>query len=244
MLKQILDENNISAYALAKKSGVPYSTLADLVSGKTSIDNVSAAVLYRLSKALDMTMEQLYLYKGKKEKLYLYNVGREIFCSIKGKTISYLGPKNLLGFKRVNQNKQNCLYVECYFLNELSVIYTEEDYIDLEELFEENGLTGLLDEPYEVILGRPRDSYQKYLLENAMLVSDNMAILLHDGSTRDVIVDVVNVKRNSDKMMLRLRDYAILLSNMSETLKKRAIKAVERNEKLIYEEIEEMKDYA
>ena len=46
-------------YRLAKASSVPYTTVSDLCSGKTRIEKCSAETLYRLAKALDMTMEAM-----------------------------------------------------------------------------------------------------------------------------------------------------------------------------------------
>ncbi|MCD8069517.1 MAG: helix-turn-helix transcriptional regulator [Lachnospiraceae bacterium] len=44
---------------LARKSGVPYSTVSDIVNGKTRIETCSASVVYKISKTLDVTMEDL-----------------------------------------------------------------------------------------------------------------------------------------------------------------------------------------
>lgn len=60
MLKNYLREINKSIYALAKDSGVPYSTLNDLVNNKVSIDNCKVSLLRSLSGSLGLTMDELY----------------------------------------------------------------------------------------------------------------------------------------------------------------------------------------
>ncbi|MCC8150896.1 MAG: helix-turn-helix transcriptional regulator [Lachnospiraceae bacterium] len=61
MLNQRLIEKNMSVYRCSKLSGIPYSTLRDLLQGKTQIGNCTADTLYRLSKILDVSMEELLL---------------------------------------------------------------------------------------------------------------------------------------------------------------------------------------
>lgn len=40
MLKEYLKQEGISIYAIARKSGLPYSTVNDLVNGKVRIDRI------------------------------------------------------------------------------------------------------------------------------------------------------------------------------------------------------------
>ena len=63
---------------------------------------------------------------------------------------SYIGPKNLIGFKNIVDNRNNVLYVDTYFKDECDRIYVEEDYIDLNDVFE--GYDELLSSPYEVVI--------------------------------------------------------------------------------------------
>lgn len=55
----LLAEKGISMYKLAKNSGVPYTTINDICSGKTQIENCSAETVLRLAKALNLPMESL-----------------------------------------------------------------------------------------------------------------------------------------------------------------------------------------
>lgn len=59
MLEAILTDKNMSVYQCAKRSGIPYTTLLEVVRGKTQLGKCSAETVYRLSKALDISMEEL-----------------------------------------------------------------------------------------------------------------------------------------------------------------------------------------
>ena len=58
-LNSILRQKNMTMYRLAKASSVPYTTVSDICSGKTRIEKCSAETLYRLARALDLTMEAM-----------------------------------------------------------------------------------------------------------------------------------------------------------------------------------------
>lgn len=60
MLKTYLQKNKISMYQLSQKSGVPYSTLNDLVNHKLPVANLKCGRLHALSAALGITMDELY----------------------------------------------------------------------------------------------------------------------------------------------------------------------------------------
>lgn len=61
MLKDRLIEKNMSAYRCSRLSGIPYTTLNNLLRGKTKLSRCSAGTLYRLAKVLDVPMEELLL---------------------------------------------------------------------------------------------------------------------------------------------------------------------------------------
>lgn len=58
-LKEMLIENNMSVYRLSKECAIPYTTLNDIAAGKTSIEKCSAETVYKIAKALDISMESL-----------------------------------------------------------------------------------------------------------------------------------------------------------------------------------------
>ncbi len=58
-LNEILEEKNISMYRLSKESNVPQTTIVDICSRKTKIEKCTAETLYKIAKALNVTMESL-----------------------------------------------------------------------------------------------------------------------------------------------------------------------------------------
>lgn len=58
-LNDLLNERNITKYRLSKASGVPQTTITDICSGKARIEKCSADTLYKIAKALDISMESL-----------------------------------------------------------------------------------------------------------------------------------------------------------------------------------------
>lgn len=249
MLKDILEQKGISAYQLSKGSGVPYTTVNDLMLEKTDLKKTYSETLYRLAKYLGVSMENLYEQSEKETQIYIYNQRRDVHvvCRMESKVnrVQYLGPKNLVSFHRINKVKNDVVYVDTYFMNEDGVIYTEEDYIDLRDLFDEYGMEEILGEAYHIQLGKMKLSDKDRLLNEAILVSDNMAIMYHDdNAVPDICVEIVNLSRKNNKMLLRLKDFQVLSTNMSEGMKKRAIEAAKRNIVLIQNEVAERRAYA
>lgn len=58
-LQTILNEKKISMYRLSQLSGVPKTTVIDICSGKSSIENCNAGTVLQLSKALNCSMEDI-----------------------------------------------------------------------------------------------------------------------------------------------------------------------------------------
>ena len=58
-IQDALQEKKMSIYRLAKESGVPYATLNDICNGKTRLEKCSAETIYRLARALNVSMEEL-----------------------------------------------------------------------------------------------------------------------------------------------------------------------------------------
>jgi DNA-binding Xre family transcriptional regulator len=61
MLSDILIEYKISLFELSKGTKVPYSTLSNIKLEKTDTRKITADTLYRLSRYLNISMEELYL---------------------------------------------------------------------------------------------------------------------------------------------------------------------------------------
>lgn len=58
-ISEALERKNMTQYRLAVQSGVPHTTLSDIMSGKTRIEKCSGETLYKLSSALGVTIEDL-----------------------------------------------------------------------------------------------------------------------------------------------------------------------------------------
>lgn len=80
-LKELLKIRNMSVYQCAKESRVPYTTLSDLVNGKTKISRCSAETVYKLSKVFHVTMEELLKNHMENESDISYRSSFEIFKS-------------------------------------------------------------------------------------------------------------------------------------------------------------------
>ena len=60
MLKQFLQQKNLSIYKLAALSAIPYSTLNDIVNHKVDIANIRAGIVFKLANILNISMDDLY----------------------------------------------------------------------------------------------------------------------------------------------------------------------------------------
>lgn len=58
-LKQYIQENNLKISQVSKESGIPYSTVSELVNGKKTLNKCTADTVYSLAKYLETTMEDL-----------------------------------------------------------------------------------------------------------------------------------------------------------------------------------------
>ena len=58
-INEVLQQKNISAYRLSRKSGIPQATISDICTGKTRIEKCSVETIYRIAKALDVSIESL-----------------------------------------------------------------------------------------------------------------------------------------------------------------------------------------
>ena len=59
MIQDLIQNRNLSKYRLSKNSGIPYTTLTDICSGKAQLEKCSAETVYKLSKELGVSMEEL-----------------------------------------------------------------------------------------------------------------------------------------------------------------------------------------
>ena len=59
IIKELLKEKNMSVYRLAKESGIPYTTVNDICSGRAQLEKCSAETVYKIADTLNVSMEEL-----------------------------------------------------------------------------------------------------------------------------------------------------------------------------------------
>jgi transcriptional regulator with XRE-family HTH domain len=59
IINDLLEKKNMSRYRLSKESGVAMTTITDICSGKADLDKCAAGTLYKIAKALDVTVDSI-----------------------------------------------------------------------------------------------------------------------------------------------------------------------------------------
>ena len=67
-LKEMIEQQHLTRYKVAKMCNIPQSTMRDLCSGKTDIKKASVETLFKLAKAFSISMEELLLKLSIDEK--------------------------------------------------------------------------------------------------------------------------------------------------------------------------------
>ena len=118
----------MTKYRLAVKSSIPHSTVSEICSGKTKLEKCSAETVYKLAKALDVSMELLTergIASADRERSYEYNLP------------DYL-QNDLNAYKDGMKNKSNlldCLWGELYGsinaaqINDQTITLEHADYL-------------------------------------------------------------------------------------------------------------------
>ena len=77
IIDDLLALRHMTRYRLAVQAGIPHSTLNDICSGRTKLERCSAETVYKLAKALDVSMEVLTehgMLQTKRERAYEYGL--------------------------------------------------------------------------------------------------------------------------------------------------------------------------
>ena len=114
-INEIIIQSGMTKYRVAKLSGIPHATLNDLCSGKTHIEKCSGETLYRLAKALQVSIEML-LESAMEQKLQLERIQILKVQSYECGLPSYL-QHDLDAFKeglKTNSTLLDCLWSELY----------------------------------------------------------------------------------------------------------------------------------
>lgn len=73
LIESLLKKRNMTKYRLAIDAGIPHATLNDICNGKTRLEKCSAETVYKLAKALGVSMELLTaegIYQTQREHSY------------------------------------------------------------------------------------------------------------------------------------------------------------------------------
>ena len=135
-INEIIVQSGITKYRLAQISGVPHATLNDLCSGKSQIEKCSGETLYRLAKALEISIEML-LESAMEQKIEYERVQQLRERSYEFGLPKYL-QQDLDAFKeglRTKSSLIDCLWSELYSsiniaeINEGSITQEHANYL-------------------------------------------------------------------------------------------------------------------
>ena len=77
IIDDLLRERNMTKYRLAVTAGIPHATLNDICRGKTRLEKCPAETVYKLAKALGVSMELLTgsgIRQTERERAYEYGL--------------------------------------------------------------------------------------------------------------------------------------------------------------------------
>lgn len=77
IIEDLIAKRDITKYRLAVQAGIPHATLNDICSGKTKLEKCSAETVYKLAKALGVSMELLTeggILQAERERAFEYGL--------------------------------------------------------------------------------------------------------------------------------------------------------------------------
>ena len=77
VINTLLEKRHMTKYRLAVEASIPHATLNDICSGKTKLEKCSAETVYKLAKALGVSMETLTesgIRAAERESTYEYGL--------------------------------------------------------------------------------------------------------------------------------------------------------------------------
>ncbi len=77
IIENLLERSKMTKYRLALQAGIPHATLNDICSGKTRLEKCSAETVYKLAKALGVSMELLTeggILQAERERAFEYGL--------------------------------------------------------------------------------------------------------------------------------------------------------------------------
>ena len=113
-INDYMEEKNITKYRLSKLSDIPYTTINDICNGKTDIKKCSAETVYKISKALGTTFEDIFLSESHKESNF------ELFKSNTCHRLKKLGDRQfileLLSNQKIRSLYKRKMYPESFYM--------------------------------------------------------------------------------------------------------------------------------
>jgi transcriptional regulator with XRE-family HTH domain len=119
MLKNYLQEKKISIYQLSKETGISYSTLSNLVNQKTDAEICSGGVLRKISRYLDLTMDEVYDMCSYSKKISLGGIEASLFVKNQSFFITFIYNGVEKTEKIYNIKGNNFSYMEAVGYHEL-----------------------------------------------------------------------------------------------------------------------------
>ena len=77
MIEDLLKRRKMTKYRLAVEAGISHATLIEICGGKRKLEKCTAETVYKLAKALGVSMELLTesgIYRAERERSYEYNL--------------------------------------------------------------------------------------------------------------------------------------------------------------------------
>ena len=127
-INYLLEQKKMSKYNLSKRSGVPQTTIQDICNGKSKIEKCSADTVYKIAKALKVSVESLI------EDAIEYRADFEIFKSNICHYVKDMGDINFI-IKTLEENKIRRYFVKKWYPESLYLLAM------IDYLSRENGLS-------------------------------------------------------------------------------------------------------
>ncbi|SFU54357.1 helix-turn-helix domain-containing protein [Butyrivibrio sp. M55] len=165
-IKELLEEKNKSIYRLSKETGIPYSTLNDICNNKTQIIKCSVEIVFKISKSLDVTMEDLVEDEMEPRPSF------ENFKSNTCHRVKELGAIDfileILEHDRISYYYKKEWYPECFYLLAMTDYLCKQNDIPLCDIYDEIRKKKLKEIVYpKGILALYSVSKDESILENA-----------------------------------------------------------------------------
>lgn len=122
IIDDLLKNEKMSRYKLSKISGVPQTTISDICSGKAEMPKCTAGTLYKIAKALNVTVDTLL--EADQQENALYPEYRSSFDVFKSNTCHHLKAKGDIDFiiDTLASNRIRQLYDKKWYLESLYLL--------------------------------------------------------------------------------------------------------------------------